>query len=222
MKSTTLRYDANQTQSKGRAMPFQNLNISRIIIHEVFKRNDDRSMVDPRYGTQLIQLGVEAKDALQQRITNALGQSSHGVEMTVSDSAAPSAWNLGKRMIESAGNDAQFVQVSQEITAKLAAAQTNRGVPGGIVVVIDGTSGHPARSFMCVIKAEPHGGFTKREKGDQLLLEYLKDLFLTPQSKLYKIGAFVRQDPTAATVGQPNNGWRAFLFDDLITRRGLQ
>lgn len=199
-------------------MPFQNLNINRIIIHEIFKRNEDRSMREPRYGNQLIQLDVEARDALQQRITNALGQSSHGVEMAVQDWAAPSAWNHGKRTIESAENDAEFIQISQALTAKLAAAQTNKGVPGGIVVVIDGASGHPARSFMCVIKAEPHGGFTKREEDGQLLLEYLKDLILTPQAKLYKIGAFVRHDPAAANALQPTMGWRAFLFDDLITQ----
>lgn len=199
-------------------MPFQNLNISRIIIHEVFKRNEDRSMREPRYGNQLIQLDVEARDALQQRITNALGQSSHGVEMAIQDCADSSIWNLGKCAIESAGNDDEFIHISQGITAKLAAAQTNKGVPGGIVVVVDGTSGHPAHSFMCVIKAEPHGGFTRREEDGQLLLEYLKDLILTPQAKLYKIGAFVRNDPLAANAQQPAAGWRAFLFDDLITQ----
>lgn len=199
-------------------MPFQNLNISRIIIHEIFKRNEDRSMREPRYGDQLIQLDVEARDALQQRITNALGQSSHGVEMAIQDATDSSAWNLGRCTIESAGNDAQFIQISQTITAKLAAAQTNKGVPGGIVVVVDGTSGHPPCPFMCVIKAEPHGGFTRREEDGHLLLEYLKDLILTPQAKLYKIGAFVRHDQAAANAEQPTAGWRSFLFDDLITQ----
>ncbi|WP_149137302.1 nucleoid-associated protein [Cupriavidus campinensis] len=199
-------------------MPFQNLNIGRIIIHEVFKRNEDRSLREPRYSNQLIQLDVEARDALQQRITNALGQSSHGVEMHIQDTADQSAWDLGRRVLQSYGNDAEFIQISQSITAKLAAAQTNKGVPGGIVVVIDGTSGHPSRSFTGVIKAEPHGGFTKREEDGHLLLQYLKDLILTPQAKLYKIGAFVRHDPAAASDQQPTAGWRAFLFDDLITQ----
>lgn len=198
-------------------MPFQNLNINQLIIHEIFKRNDDRTRHDPRYGEQLIQLDVEAKDALQQRITDALGQSSHGLEMTIQDTTNEGLWNLGKQIVELENNDAQFIQLSQAIAAKLAAAQTTKVVPGGIVVVIGGTSGHPARSFMCVIKAEPHPGFIKREDGGQLLLEYLKDLILTPQAKLYKIGAFVQSDP-AATGQQPAAGWRAFLFDDLITR----
>lgn len=199
-------------------MPFQNLNINRLIIHEIFKRNEDRTIRDPRYGEQLIQLDVEAKDALQQRITDALGQSSHGLEMTIQDTTNEGMWNLGKQIVESATNDAQFIQISQTIAAKLAAAQTTKVVPGGIVVVIGGTSGHPARSLMCVIKAEPHPGFIKREDAGQLLLEYLKGLILTPQAKLYKIGAFVQSDPAAATVQQPTASWRAFLFDDLITK----
>lgn len=49
-------------------MPFQNLVIQRTIIHEVFKRTDAPTPVDPSYGTQVIHLEADARDALQQRI----------------------------------------------------------------------------------------------------------------------------------------------------------
>lgn len=199
-------------------MAFENLTIGRIIIHEIFRLNEDRTMMEPRYGNGLIQLDAEAKDALQKRITEALGSSSHGVEMSINDVGAHSVWSSTKTIIEAAGNDAQFIQLSQAITAKLAASQTTKVVPGGIVVIIDGTVGHPARPFVCVIKAEPHPGFIKREENGQLLLEYLRDLILTPEAKLYKIGAFVRSDAAQANAQQPTDGWRAFLFDDLITK----
>lgn len=198
-------------------MPFQNLNISRIIIHEIFKRNADRTIREPQFSNQLIQLDTEARDALQLRITEALGQSSHGVEMTIKDSDDNSAWGMAKSAINSVGNDSQFIEISKRITEKLAGAQTSKGMPGGIVVVIDGKCGHPHRSFMCVIKAEPHGGFTKRQEDGHFLLEYLKDLILTPQSKLYKIGAFIHSNPEV-DVPQQTTGWQAFLFDDLITK----
>lgn len=201
-----------------RTMAFENLTIGRIIIHEIFRLNEDRTMVDPHYGNGLIQLDAEAKDALQKRITEALGSSSHGVEMSVQDSGAQSAWMTAKSIIDTAGDNARFIQLSQVITAKLAASQTTKVVPGGIVVVIDGTSGHPARPFVCVIKAEPHPGFIKREENGQLLLEYLKELILTPEAKLYKIGAFIHSDPAQVDPQQPTAGWRAFLFDDLITK----
>ncbi|MGD6720802.1 hypothetical protein AB5T40_22580, partial [Xanthomonas citri pv. citri] len=155
----------------------------------------------------LLVLPQDARDALQARITNALGKSSHGVEMTIRDTGADSTWHKAKEIIQAQGDDVQFVNLSQNIASKLAVAQTNRTIPGGIVVVIEGTCGNPARSFMCVIKAEPHGGFTKRQTGGHLTLEYIKELILTPQAKLYKIGAFLRQDPAAATAQQPTNGW---------------
>ncbi|PKO76860.1 MAG: hypothetical protein CVU21_11045 [Betaproteobacteria bacterium HGW-Betaproteobacteria-15] len=198
-------------------MSFENLSIGRLIIHEVFARGADRTLVQPNYGGQLLVLPQDARDALQARITNALGKSSHGVEMSIRDAGADSTWHRAKEIIESQGNDLQFINLSQNIASKLALAQSNRTIPGGIVVVIEGTCGNPVRSFMCVIKAEPHGGFTKRQADGNLTLEYIKDLILTPQAKLYKIGAFLRADQAAATAQQPTNGWKAFLFDDLIT-----
>lgn len=199
-------------------MSFENLTIGRLIIHEVFARGADKALVQPNYGGQPLVLPQDARDALQARITNALGKSSHGVEMSVRDTGVDSTWHKAKEIIEAQGNDVQFVNLSQNIASKLAVAQTNRTIPGGIVVVIEGTCGNPAKSFMCVIKAEPHGGFTKRQAGGHLTLEYIKDLILTPQAKLYKIGAFLRADQAAGTVQQPTNGWKAFLFDDLITQ----
>lgn len=200
------------------AMFFENLSISRLIIHEVFARGADRALVPPNYGGQLLVLPQDARDILQARITNALGKSSHGVEMAIRDAGVDSTWKKAKDIVESQGNDTQFTNLSQNIASKLAVAQSSRKIPGGIVVVIAGTCGNPAGSFMCVIKAELHGGFTKRDTGGNLTLEYIKDLILTPQSKLYKIGAFLRTDQAAATVQQPTNGWKAFLFDDLITQ----
>lgn len=199
-------------------MSFENLSIHRLIIHEVFARGADKALIQPTYGDQLLVLPQDARDALQARITNALGKSSHGVEMTIRDTGVDSTWHKAKEIIQANGNDVQFVNLSQNIASKLAVAQTNRTIPGGIVVVIEGTCGNPAKPFMCVIKAEPHGGFTKRQAGGHLTLEYIQELILTPQAKLYKIGAFLRQDPAAATAQEPTNGWRVFLFDDLITQ----
>ena len=146
-------------------MSFENLSINRLIIHEVFARGADKALVQPTYGDQLLVLPQDARDALQARITNALGKSSHGVEMTIRETGADSTWHKAKEIIQAQGNDVQFVNLSQNIASKLAVAQTNRTIPGGIVVVIEGTCGNPAKSFMCVIKAEPHGGFTKRQTG---------------------------------------------------------
>jgi hypothetical protein len=107
-------------------MSFENLSIGRLIIHEVFARGADKALVQPNYGGQLLVLPQDARDALQARITNALGKSSHGVEMSIRESGADSTWHKAKEIVESQGNDAQFVSLSQNFASKLAVAQTNR------------------------------------------------------------------------------------------------
>jgi hypothetical protein len=204
-------------------MSFQNLIIQRTIIHEVFKRADEPTPVQPSYGTQVIHLEADARDALQQRITAALGHASHGLEMSLRRTGAESIWAKVKQLVDAPDNASTFITASQSIAANLAEAQVSRGIPGGIVVVIYGQVGHPGVPFTCIIKAEPHAGFTRKVGDDgELMLEYLKDLILTPQAKLYKIGAFVRKSATEATAENPNGGWQAFIFDDLITAGNRQ
>lgn len=204
-------------------MPFQNLVIHRTIIHEVFKRTDAHTPVEPSYGTQVIQLQQDARDALQQRIIAALGHASHGMEMSIRKTGPESIWAKVKQMVDATDHEATFITTSQSIAASLSDAQTNRIIPGGIVVVVSGLVGHPGVPFTCIIKAEPHGGFTRKVgTTGELLLEFLKDLILTPQAKLYKIGAFVRRDANEATAENPTGGWRGFIFDDLISAGNKQ
>lgn len=204
-------------------MLFQNLTIQRTIIHEVFKRTDGPTPPEPRYATAAVELGTEARDALQQRITAALGHASHGVEMRIRRTGDESVWARAKQILNPANDEASFVSASQAITAGLASAQTNRIIPGGVVVVVQGTAGYPPVPMTCVIKAEPHAGFTRKiSQAGEPQLEFLRDLILTPQAKLYKIGAFLIADAAAATAEQPAQGWRAFIFDDLITAGNKQ
>ena len=204
-------------------MPFQNLIIQRTIIHEVFKRTDAPTPVTPSYGTQVIHLEPDARDALQQRITAAMGHASHGLEMSIRKTGTESIWSKVKQIVDAPNNEATFISASQSIAASLADAQVSRSIPGGIVVVVYGMVGHPGIPFTCIIKAEPHAGFTSKV-GDTgvLMLEFLKDLILTPQAKLYKIGAFVRQHADQAAHDNPSGGWRGFIFDDLITAGNRQ
>lgn len=46
------------------------------------------------------------------------------------------------------------------------------------------------------------------------MLKFLKDLILTPQTKLYKIGAFVEMDSAADPFV---TGWKAMVYDDMMT-----
>jgi hypothetical protein len=73
-------------------MSLENLTIHRLIIHEVYARSDDRAPKPPLLGDQLLDLSEQAKTALQQRITDALGDASHGIEMAIQATGDGSAF----------------------------------------------------------------------------------------------------------------------------------
>ncbi len=185
-------------------MIFENLTLDRVIIHEVFVRDDDRGKVPPRYGEQLIALDAEATDALRARVVEAMGRASHCMEMAIAASGKASFLALVEQL--AAADESHFVEISRSVADKLADAQQSRKIPGGVLVVISGRAGPQARQVICVIKAETHSGFVRQSATKGLSLRYLKDLILTPQTKLYKIGAFV----AAAEV---EFGWRPYIYD---------
>lgn len=195
-------------------MIFENLSINRVITHEVFPRDNVRNIVDPSYGTNLIALDQQAIDAFCSRIMEAMGKSSRALEMTITSCGNQSICALAKSLIDY--DDDLFIQESKQIANSLASAQKSRGLPGGILVVFSGTAGHPSKRILGVIKAETHSGFTRQTgQNGSISLQFLTNLLLTPQTKLYKIGIFVESDP--ATADPLPSGWRAFIYDDQIS-----
>ena len=57
-------------------MILNNFVIHRIAAHEVFRRADDRTMLPPRYGQELITLSPEALRALADRVVSVVGKAS--------------------------------------------------------------------------------------------------------------------------------------------------
>jgi hypothetical protein len=191
-------------------MIFENMSVQRMILHEVFQRKDDKLPIKPRYGGHLISLPTDAMDDFKARVVEALGNQSKCMEMTIIDGNAGRVPEIASRLIKAA--DAQFVTVSQSIADELTEKQTSRRLPGGVVVVFSGTIGTPALPFLGIIKAETQSGFLREVKGGGIDASFLRDLFLTPAAKLYKIGIYVHADSTIKAQAFPE-GWRAFVFD---------
>jgi len=195
-------------------MIFENLSINRIITHEVFPRDNERNIVAPTYGTNLVTLDQLALDAFCSRIMEAMGKASRALEMTITNSGNQSMCAIAKSLIDY--DDALFIQHSRQVADNLAAAQKSRGLPGGVLVIFSGTAGHPSKRILGLIKAETHSGFTRNTAPNgSISLQFLTNLLLTPQTKLYKIGIFVESDP--ATIDPLPYGWRALIYDDQIS-----
>jgi hypothetical protein len=187
-------------------MDIQNLTIDRIVFHEVHRRLDDRRLIPPTYGAQTLNLSVDAMDALRDRILVATGSQSQSMDMTIAKFDVGSAVSLAAELSVAAG-DGNFVVESQAVADRLAGAQQSRAIPGGVLAVFTGSAGNPRRPLVGYIKAELHGGF---RRAPNLMIEYIKTLFMTPQTKLYKIGLFSHDGGAARPLP---NGWNAAVYD---------
>lgn len=191
-------------------MALENLTIRRICLHEVYPRADDGNVVTPTYSAGLLTLPANAAAAFRSRVLAAFKSAGHCMQMAIRDFAAGSAVAIGQELVGL--GDADFVTRSREYADKLAAAQTSRRIPGGLVVVFDGTVGHPATPFFAVMKAELYDGFMKT---GNLQATFVSSLFLSPGTKLYKIGLFVG-DGAQPRPALPS-GWNPFVYDSLMT-----
>jgi hypothetical protein len=189
----------------------ENMVVSRLLVHEIFQRRDDKSIVSPRYGGHLITLDAAAMDVFRKRVVDAMGNASKSMEMAIIDAGDGSALKGADEVL--GVSDADFVTVSQRFPDKLTSVQARRDLPGGILVVFQGTVGPQSHPFVGLIKAETHSGFQREVKTTGIDVTFLQNLFLTPEAKLYKIGMFVR---TKAGAKLPT-GWLAHVYDSHMT-----
>src|SRR6266851_8164653 len=194
-------------------MLLENLTVSRLILHEIFRRSDERQLVPPRYGSELVRLPRDALEAFRDRVVEAFGSPSQSLEMDIVASDSDSAIGISKAMMSAA--DDQFIALSRKLADKLSQVQVSRNLPGGMILLFDGTANHPPQRIIGIIKAETHTGFSRSIDSGRLGLQFLRELFLTPQAKLYKIGLFLEHTERPPR-GRRQTSWRAFVYDHLM------
>lgn len=171
---------------------FQNLNFKRIILHNVHKP-DDKGRVDPTISTALTTLAPAGREKLEQRISSVLGSGSSSLEMDVANTSKGSCYEIARQLI--GATEQNFISSSEEIAELHTRIHTSRQWPDGTLVIISGTLDHDNKRCLIIIKAEQQFGFTETLKRGKIILDYLENLILTPQAKLYKIGVFYEQIP---------------------------
>lgn len=192
-------------------MLFENLRVNRVTVHEVFQRSTDRSFEPPIFAKTLEQLSSEALGAFQLRLTDALSGQSQSLHMRITKYNDQSYLTLAESIVGS--TDKEFLSKSEDIALRLADAQIARRIPGGMLLVFDGWVGASDVPFFGVIKAETQAGFRRSRNGEETVIEFLKNIFLTPATRLYKIGLMLFSDRT-----QPiPEGRLAFVFDSNIS-----
>lgn len=192
-------------------MIFENLRVQRIAIHEIFKREMDRAIRPPVLADRLETLSPEAFGAFRLRMTDALSGQAQSLELRIVKHGPGTLLNLAESLIGS--DDAAFLTGTQAIATRLAEEQKSIRIPGGMVVVFDGTAGAPAVPFVGVIKAETQAGFRRSRDGERAIVEFLQNIFLTPATRLYKIGII-----TFNNIAEPApKGRKTVVFDSNIS-----
>ena len=191
-------------------MPLENVSIARICLHEVHRRPEEGPLKPPSYGSALLELDGDAMSAFRSRVIAAFKTNAQCMEMAVREYGAGSALANGADLV--LARDEDFADVSRVFADALANAQGSRAIPGGLMVAFDGTLGHPATRFFGLMKAELHEGFIKTR---DLRARFVNDLFLSPKTKLYKIGLFISDGSNRPALP---DGWRAVVYDSAMTR----
>lgn len=190
---------------------FANLSIEKLIIHQIFQRDENREIIEPKYNTELTTLDTTGLDELQDRIIKALGNDSHSIEMEVSNFGEGSTFQTVAKLINC--DDENYIVSTKKLALKLAQSQTTRRIPGGVVVIFKGKIGDSLNNYVGIIKAEKHGGFTLTETDMRLILEYLSNLLLTPQQKLYKVAMFIELDRPETQRNRRPDEFKVYVFD---------
>lgn len=194
-------------------MELLNLQVDRIIIHQIYKRNQEGAEVPPTKSSSFTRFDPAAMVEFKSRIGDALGQGSAAVEMEIASQEADDLAVLIDQMIDQP--DKEFKESSFLIARKLTRAQSRRNIPGGIVVVFSGRQGQPQKRYVGVIKAEIHSAYEKEvhPQTQEISLNFIQEVLLTPGTRLYKtIGFFERAD-APPQVQNLNDKWVVMISD---------
>lgn len=200
---------------------FFNLKINKLILHQVFSLGDERNLIEPKYNSELTTLPPDGLGEFQQRILQSVGKKSSSIEMEISNPTENATFQYILEFLQAEANDSSnkaetsFIDNSKKIAYKLASSYSTRRIPGGIVIIFSGTMGIHNNRFIGIIKAEKQTGFSLIDSDEEMLLNFLTDLLLTPNQKLYKIALYIENTLLEYSDIDSNtaNNFKIYLYD---------
>lgn len=199
-------------------MQLVNVNIDKIIIHQIYRRDQDGQKVEPLQSHEYTRFDSSAMEEFKARIIDALGEGSKAVQMQIMIQGPGALPNLVERIISE--DDTNFAVSSYDFAKKLTDAQRRRSIPGGILVIFTGTQGHPQKKFLGIIKAEVHSAYQKHEdpSTQEISLRFVQEVLLTPGTRLYKTAAFFEKDCVYNNPQDLNDKWTVMVSDYQISQ----
>lgn len=199
-------------------MNLLNFNVDRIIIHQVFQRDLDGSKVPPTQSHEYTRFDRSALEAFRTRVKDAIGDGSKAVQMEIVDQGDYDLPTLVDKMVSQ--DDEEFAVSSYDAAKILNDVQNSKSIPGGIVVVFSGTHGSSSKKFWGVMKADIYSGYKKEvnPQTNEISLEFIKELLLTPASRLYKTAVFIEKANYDTDYSNLNDKWFVLVSDSQINK----
>lgn len=199
-------------------MNLASIDIQRIIFHQTYKTAPDGTKKAPYQSQTLTAFDQKALATFKERVIGALGQDSRAVEMEIVNFDATGLPSLVNQLLQA--NDTDFINLSYKVAVQLTAAQSNRSIPGGVVVVFTGVRGSSQEKFLGIIKADVYSAYEKHEdpKTHEISLEYIEEVLLTPSSKLYKTAGFFEKSTSGSPPKDLKEQFRVFVSDSQISQ----
>ncbi|WPO84227.1 nucleoid-associated protein [Chryseobacterium sp. JJR-5R] len=183
------------------------LEINRIIIHRVHKKEGDAEYGIAEYSENLFSFGERELATLKRRITTAFSKTKRFFKLEIFKSDDNSFYHYSKKLKNC--NSEEFLEISKNIADLLALSHSKKTIPAGLLLIVEGNIN--SKHFVLVIKAELQEAFTMKESNNQKLIELVNDLFLSPAKDFYKIG-FIIEDRNQSR--SPNDRHSCYMYDD--------
>jgi hypothetical protein len=184
----------------------------RVIMHTIIAKEKDSDIDSATYelSDSLIILEEDIENELKIRMSEALGHESRSFKLKIGDVSESSFYSMATMALKNDKDDI-FILQSKLIASRLAQSQKRPNIPGGYLIIIEGES--VGSKFLLVMKAELQNALkSEKDNNGSIKIELIKDLFLTPASRFYKVGLLFEDDNEEDTF--PNSNFSVHIFDD--------
>ena len=186
-------------------MKLEDLSLKRLTVHRIFASAKSTSEPFAEECKEIGRLDNEGMNTLHERINTCLNHKTKFFELTLGDSTAQSFFAIQKLLF--ASSKQTFLKISQQIADKCALAHRGTNAPDGLMLLAEATIN--GLQAVIVIKAEKSNAFSVSGTDLQLV----KDVFLSSDKTLYKIGLFLRKD----TKNVSPKSYRYYVYDDVFS-----
>ena len=137
-------------------------------------------------------------------------KTSKAFELEIENTTGESFFSIASELHNQ--NNDNFIANTREIAGLLAKNQKRTSIPGGYLLIMDCIDNEAELPVCIVIKAEPHEALQFTNVGGHSQVSLLKQVFLSPSQKLYKIGILYAK--SAIENDNKNDQYGCFLYDD--------